>query len=108
MFYSNDINNHNDLNARQSNINIFHEHINGGGANFTIFSGGSMEYVGDLWNDQISSVTVAPRTLVILFEHRGFQGATYRLTNSGDFPYLFNLPGPWNDITSSIVTYRLG
>ncbi|MCU4998387.1 MULTISPECIES: hypothetical protein [Bacillus cereus group] len=108
MFYNNDINNYYDLNTRQSNTNIFHEHINGGGANFTMFSGDSMDYVGNLWNDQISSVTVAPRTLVILFEHRGFKGATYRLTNNGDSSYLFNLPKPWNDITSSIVTYRLG
>ncbi|PFB89776.1 hypothetical protein CN273_00060 [Bacillus thuringiensis] len=108
MFYSNDINNDNDSNVRLSNINTFHEHTNGGGANFRMFSGDSMDYVGNVWNDQISSVTVAPRTLVILFEHRGFRGATNRLTNNGDYPYLFNLSRPWNDITSSIATYRLG
>ncbi len=41
--------------------------------------------------DQISSVTVAPHTLVILFEHRNFQGDFYKLINNGDDPHLFNL-----------------
>ncbi|MCU4998386.1 MULTISPECIES: hypothetical protein [Bacillus cereus group] len=109
MFYNNNINNYHDLNARQSNTNIFYEHINGGGASFMIFTGDSIGYLGDITmsNDFISSVTVAPHTLVILFEHRDFYGASYRLINNGDFPQLFNLPKQWNDITSSIATSRL-
>ncbi len=44
MFYNN-TNNYSDLNIR-NNINTFHEHINGSGANFTIFSGDSNSFIG--------------------------------------------------------------
>ncbi|PFB89775.1 hypothetical protein CN273_00055 [Bacillus thuringiensis] len=106
MFYNKNTNDYSNLNIR-NNINTFYEHINGGGARFTIFSGDSSSFAGGGWGDNISSVTVAPHTLVILFEHRNFQGDFYKLINNGDDPHLFNLPRNWNDRTSSIATSRL-
>ncbi|EOV9528913.1 peptidase inhibitor family I36 protein [Bacillus cytotoxicus] len=106
MFYNNNTNDYSNLNVR-NNINTFYEHINGGGAHFTIFSGDSNGFTGGGWGDNISSVIVAPHTLVILFEDRNFQGDLYKLINNGDHPHLFNLPTNWNDRTSSIVTSRL-
>ncbi|CAM3931313.1 beta/gamma crystallin domain-containing protein [Mesobacillus zeae] len=96
-----------DLDVRAS-VNTFYEHINGDGHKYTLLSGESQEYVGDWWNDRISSVRVGPKTLVILFEHRGFKGRIKYLENLGDTPQLFNIHQGWsNDKISSIVTYRL-
>ncbi len=54
-------------------VNTFYEHINGVGMSFTLNSG-EIVICRDPWNDRISSVLVAPLTLVVLYEHRGFGG----------------------------------
>ncbi|PFB89779.1 hypothetical protein CN273_00070, partial [Bacillus thuringiensis] len=82
--------------------NTFYEHI------FTLNSGERLSYVGDPWNDRISSVLVAPLTLVVLYEHRGFGGRVRYLVNTGNSSQIFNLvEGGLGDNTSSIKTYRL-
>lgn len=96
------------LNINQS-VNSFFEHINATGSSFRMNTREYMEYVGDVWNDKISSVRVAPKTIVILYEHRGFQGYRLPLINRSNSPALFNLTGfrDWNDRVSSIKTLRL-
>ncbi|AWC33027.1 hypothetical protein ACRS6Y_16175 [Bacillus cytotoxicus] len=89
-------------------VNTFYEHINGAGSSFTMNSGEFKEVLEDWWSDRISSVLVAPLTLVVLYQHRGFGGRVRYLVNTGNSPQLFNLvEGGWGDNTSSIKTYRL-
>ncbi|MDM5210471.1 beta/gamma crystallin domain-containing protein [Peribacillus sp. NJ4] len=88
-------------------VNTFYVHANGGGASFTLNTGDSMAFVGDLWNDQISSLRVAPKTQVILYEHINFGGRKKILTNRSNDYYLFNVHRDYGDNTSSIKTYQL-
>ena len=69
--------------------NTFYEHINGGGRFLELLSGERKEYVGNDFNDKISSVSVAPYSVVILFENRGFRGQKGVLRNETAFPQLF-------------------
>ncbi len=91
----------------QHRVNRFFEHIDGTGSSFTMNSGDRLSYVGDPWNDRISSVRVAPNTLVILYEHINFRGRKKILENLSNRSHLFNIHKDFNDITSSIKTYRL-
>lgn len=91
----------------QHRVNRFFEHIDGNGASFTLNSGDRLSYVGDAWNDRISSVRVAPKTLVVLYEHINFTGRKKLLENSSNRSHLFNIHEDFNDITSSIKTFRL-
>ncbi|WP_369799659.1 beta/gamma crystallin domain-containing protein [Brevibacillus sp. SKDU10] len=91
----------------QQRVNRFFEHIDGNGASFTLNSGDSLSYVGDRWNDRISSVRVAPRTLVVLYEHINFTGSTKILENLRNRSRLFNIHEDFNDMVSSIKTFRL-
>ncbi|WP_142950242.1 beta/gamma crystallin domain-containing protein [Bacillus thuringiensis] len=102
-----DPNTHNNLNQR-AGWNTFYEHINGEGASFSIYSGEYKPFVGNWWNDKISSVLVAPRTLVILYEHINFTGRKKNLFNyKYSSPHLFNIHRDFNDIVSSIKTIQL-
>ncbi|AXO96265.1 hypothetical protein MCCC1A01412_28275 [Bacillus anthracis] len=95
-----------DLNSRTP-VNTFYDYINGGGRFFTLNSGEFMRYLGE-WNDRISSVRVAPKTLVILYQGTNFTGKKKILENLGDYPYLFNSVHTEGDANiSSIKTYRL-
>ena len=96
-----------DLNVRAP-VNTFYEHINGSGESFNLNSGDKLAYVGNEWNDRISSVLVAPRTVVILYEHINFTGRKKSLFNyKFNSSHLFNIHRDWGDNTSSIKTYRL-
>ncbi|MCA1048134.1 peptidase inhibitor family I36 protein [Bacillus toyonensis] len=88
-------------------VNRFYEHINGGGMSFTLNSGERLSYVGDPWNDRISSVSVAPRTLVILYTDINYGHPVKILENFGNTSYLFNIHQDFNDVTSSIKTFRI-
>lgn len=73
----------------QGPVNYFYDHINGQGWSFIINSGDTMaQLVG---GDRISSVRVAPKTLVILYQHINFHGASLNLENYGNSSRLFNL-----------------
>ena len=56
----------------------------------------SYSYVGDFWNDKISSIKVESG-IWEFFEHANFKGKSFRLT-PGDYSYVTN---PWNDKISS-------
>ena len=80
-----------------------YEHIDYVGASFSASS--DVSWVGDSWNDQISSIRVPAGRTVILYEHIDFEGASLTLTS--DASDLRNYPGPgadgtWNDAVSSI------
>ena len=88
--------------------NTFYEHINGDGESFSLYSGEVKSFVGNPWNDIISSVRVAPRTLVILYEHINFTGRKKNLFNyKFNSSHLFNIHNDFNDIVSSIKTIQL-
>lgn len=66
---------------------------------------GDINWVGDNWNDRISSVTVDQGWKVILYEHIYYGGASLELAAST--ADLSDIPGPgpdgtWNDVASSL------
>lgn len=82
---------------------MFYEHISFNGTSFT--ANADMPFVGQEWNDRISSVRVPPGKTVVLYEHRDYGGQSLTLT--ADAPDLRQFPGPgrdrtWNDVASSI------
>ena len=96
----------NDYRAPES---TFYEHINGTGDFFSLPSGYEVAHLGGYWNDKISSIRVAPKTLIIVFQHRDFKGSSATFDNPYDSYWLVNLlEGNWNDQVSSIKTYRIG
>lgn len=94
------------LDVRQD-INRFYEHINGMGRYLSLKSGDSLTSLDAA--DYLSSVSVAPRTLVVLHEHRDFRGRNILLVNKGNSSELLNLHThlDFNDRTSSIQTFRI-
>ncbi|GAX42881.1 SCP-like extracellular [Tolypothrix sp. NIES-4075] len=69
-------------------------------SNFSGAASGSLDqdysYVGDFWNDKISSIKVYSGTWEF-FEDANFQGKSFRLT-PGEYPWVTNT---WNDMISS-------
>ncbi|UHA73473.1 beta/gamma crystallin domain-containing protein [Paenibacillus sp. 481] len=98
---------HYDQSDARQQVNRFFEHINGTGMSFALNSGNDLSYVGNPWNDRISSVRVAPKTLVVLYEHANFSGLKKILENKTHNSHLFNIHSDFNDKVSSIKTYRL-
>jgi hypothetical protein len=59
--------------------------------------GAEIRWVGDRWNDRISSVSCAPRCTLTAYEHIDYGGASTRFSGEGRFV------GPqWNDRISSL------
>jgi hypothetical protein len=90
------------VDARAQTAAYFFEDINYDGDAALAY--GSVSWVGNDWNDRISSVWVPPGRTVILYEHINFGGASLMLT--GDNPDLRWFAGPgtggtWNDAASS-------
>lgn len=90
-------------------VNTFYEHINGGGSSFTMNSGEFKEVLEDWWNDRISSVRCPPRSLVALYEDRGFKGRVILLITRGNNSRVVNLHThlDFNDQLSSIRTFQI-
>lgn len=69
-------------------------------ANFSGKTSGNLDrdlaWIGDAWNDQISSIKVHADTWEF-FEHTDFQGRSFRLT-PGEYASVTN---DWNDVISS-------
>jgi uncharacterized protein YkwD len=69
-------------------------------ANFSGTTSGSIDqdspYVGDFWNDEISSIKIYSGTWEF-FEDANFQGKSFRLT-PGEYSWVTNT---WNDMISS-------
>ncbi|EJQ86857.1 hypothetical protein IGW_05332 [Bacillus cereus ISP3191] len=96
------------IDVRQGTVQFF-EHINATGSSFNVNLGNDVEYVGDVWNDKISSVRCPPRSLVALYEHRGFKGRVILLITRGNDSRVVNLHThlDFNDQLSSIRTFRI-
>lgn len=82
-------------NLRLNEIEVFW-HINFGGKSWRTPL--DYSYVGDHWNDQISSIIVYGGTWVF-YEHINFGGATLTLSQ-GFYPDIRKFQG-WNDVISS-------
>lgn len=68
---------------------------NYGGESYCVSAGESQAYLGDHFNDKVSSIRVFGGVQVVLYEDENFRGAS--LTIAGDMPGL----GDWNDKVSS-------
>ena len=72
------------------------EHINYGGGTFHIPEHQSYTYLGDVWNDRVSSVQVSAQCQLITYQHVNYGGDRRVYSNSASF--VGNL---WNDQISS-------
>jgi Peptidase inhibitor family I36 len=75
---------------------ILFEHINFGGAKFTIRGNTDLSYIGSRWNDKVSSIACNPYCGVTVFEHRDFKGASWKV--GANIQYVGDR---WNDKISS-------
>ena len=84
-------------------INTFYQDIDGMGISFTLPSGTTdLANVGEVWNDKISSVLVAPWSIVHLYEDADYGGQHIELANRSDNARLFNMDTNFNDKATSI------
>lgn len=100
--------------AKARNASRFFEHINMKGAAFDVRVGTRINYVGNSWNDQISSIHPAcTGSWTVVYQHRDFRGEALAIENSNNScRYYFNLTNyrlsngqSWNDQVSSIRVY---
>jgi hypothetical protein len=107
----------NKASAAATGTNYFYEHTSydsrGLGAYITLSVGNSYYYVGDNWNDRISSLHIYPSSYVTLYQHWHYEGYYLTLVNNGGnywFQNVTNYKMPngtnWNDQTSSIISGR--
>ncbi|WP_028778937.1 hypothetical protein [Shimazuella kribbensis] len=93
----------------------FYEHTSfdsrGLGAYISLPVGSNYYYVGDSWNDRISSVDVYPSSSVTFYQHWHYEGYYLTLVNNGSNYWFrnltsYNMPNGtnWNDQTSSITS----
>src|SRR5262249_30794504 len=75
---------------------ILFEHANFEGHKFTIRGNYNLSYIGDRWNDKVSSIACNPYCEVTVFEHRDFKGASRKFGAN-----IQNVGGGWNDRISS-------
>lgn len=103
------------IRSKAVGTNYFYEHASfdsrGLGAYITLSVGNSYYYVGDSWNDRISSLHIYPSSYVTLYQHWHYQGYYLTLINNGGnywFQNLtdYNMPNGtnWNDQVSSITS----
>jgi hypothetical protein len=76
----------------------FYEHFNYKGDSFCVKSGEDASWVGDAWNDRISSIKVKGGASVRIFEHADYQGA--EATARRSVPQL-------NKFNDQISSYRV-
>ena len=74
-----------------------YEHSDFQGASRGFVSGADLSYVGDDWNDTISSLACHPRCSLTIYEHVDYQGARFRLV--GAISYVGDA---WNDQISGL------
>jgi hypothetical protein len=97
--------------------NYFYEHASfdsrGLGAYITLSVGSSYYYVGNSWNDRISSLHIYPSSYVTLYQHWHYEGYYLTLVNNGGNYWFQNLTSykmpngtNWNDQVSSIRSGR--
>jgi hypothetical protein len=76
---------------------VLYEHNNYSGASLIVGDANSHNgWIGNWWNDRVSSVSVEPGCHLTVYEHRNYGGANYTLYSSTN--YIGNI---WNDQISS-------
>lgn len=81
----------------------FYEHNNHGGSSQTFC--GLVEYVGNAWNDKISSYTISSGSECVVCEHKNFAGKCMYLASGAD---VNAMPSGWNDLISSMNCQAAG
>ncbi|MFO1183276.1 MAG: peptidase inhibitor family I36 protein [Bauldia sp.] len=76
---------------------VYYEHRDFGGQSFALNGPSSRNYVGDYWNDKISSIACSPGCYVTVWEHAYFGGRSWRV--GGRVPWV---GAGWNDRISSL------
>ena len=71
-------------------------------------AGSEIAFVGDDWNDKISSIQIPPGKMLVIYQDANFGGESLTLTeNVVDLRTIIG-PGPdgtWNDVVSSFKIY---
>src|SRR5215510_3710672 len=79
---------------------ILYQHINWGGHTFTIRGNYNLSYIGDRWNDKVSSIACHSRCTITIYEHRDFGGHSFVFGYIGR-PNTKYVGDYWNDRMSS-------
>ncbi|MFD0768454.1 hypothetical protein ACFQZ1_05930 [Bacillus sp. CGMCC 1.60114] len=89
------------------NYTDFYWDINKGGSRISYAIGTYTSYVGNYWNDQISSISTAASGYTRVWEHASYGGATYAWDNYSYWGYTINLNNyGWNDAISSLGVFN--
>jgi hypothetical protein len=81
---------------------IYYKHIDFGGESRSIPLGIGRKYVGDAWNDEISSIACASRCRLQVWEHRDYVGESRSFANGYATQYVGDA---WNDRISSMKVF---
>jgi hypothetical protein len=76
---------------------VYYQDVPWAGKWRSIAGGTRRRYVGDSWNELISSFSCNPACHVVAFQDRDFQGAR------GEFGTIMYVGEPWNDKISSLI-----
>jgi Syncollin/Beta/Gamma crystallin len=87
-----------EANARADTCARLYEHAGFGGEVKYVESGSDVTYIGNLWNDKVSSVQVTAGCTLNVWEHANYGGR--HSTYGGRIPYVGD---DWNDIISSFT-----
>jgi hypothetical protein len=82
--------------ARAKPCAYLYQHRDYRGDRKRVERGARTRYIGDLWNDEVSSIKVRSGCVLNVYEHKGFRGA--QKSFRGLVPYVGNW---WNDRISS-------
>lgn len=77
---------------------IYYQHAGFEGAQNWIGGGTRRRYVGDGWNDQISSIACNRNCYLIVYEHRDYGGERRAF-----YPNIQYVGDAWNDRISSMI-----
>jgi hypothetical protein len=99
--------------AKAAAYTYFYEHTSfdnrGLGASIRLQVGYNFYYVGDNWNDRISSTNIHPSSSITIYQHWHYEGYHYTFVNNGGNYWFRNftdykMPNghSWNDQISSV------
>lgn len=79
---------------------VLYEHRDFGGHKFTLRGSYNLSYIGDRWNDKVSSIACHSRCNITIYEHRDYQGGRFVFGYIGH-PNTKYVGDGWNDRMSS-------
>lgn len=85
------------VSVAEANSCTVYEHIDYGGAKMRLASGQNMAFVGQFWNDKVSSVRLGNRCRLTAYQHANYKGD--RRVFTGQTRWVGNL---WNDQISAL------